>query len=167
VKGKFIISCCLMWICCSGAVAGDRPNVLFILVDDMGYGDVGFNGCQDIPTPHIDSIAQNGVRFTDGYVTAPQCGPSRAGLMTGVSQSRFEREDNFIIDKEGLPLNLKTFGDYMREAGYRTGAIGKWHLGDEEGFHPLDRGFEYFYGFLPGSSYYYPRENQTFLPNIM
>jgi arylsulfatase A-like enzyme len=156
-----------MWICCSGAVAGDRPNVLFILVDDMGYGDVGFNGCQDIPTPHIDSIAQNGVRFTDGYVTAPQCGPSRAGLMTGVSQSRFEREDNFIIDKEGLPLNLKTFGDYMREAGYRTGAIGKWHLGDEEGFHPLDRGFEYFYGFLPGSSYYYPRENQTFLPNIM
>ena len=149
------------------SLAGGKPNILLILTDDMGYGDVGFNGCTDIPTPNIDSIAVNGVKFTDGYVTAPQCGPSRAGLLTGVSQSRFGREENFIIEKEGLPRDLQTFGNYMQKAGYRTGVVGKWHMGEADGFHPLDRGFDYFYGFLPGGSWYFPREGQTTIPFIL
>ena len=143
------------------------PNVLLILVDDMGYGDVGFNGCKDIPTPHIDSIAANGVRFTEGYVTAPQCAPSRAGLLAGISQSRFNRGENKIIDKLGIPETVKQFGDYMREAGYRTGMVGKWHQGTMAGNHPLDRGFDWFYGFLPGSTHFMPVGNLKFIPHIL
>ncbi|MCF7817301.1 MAG: sulfatase-like hydrolase/transferase [Kiritimatiellales bacterium] len=144
-----------------------RPNIVLILVDDMGYGDVGFNGCKDIPTPHIDSIAANGVRFSDGHVTAPQCAPSRAGMLSGMSQSRFGREENNIIDKQGIPSTVKQFGDYMREAGYRTGMVGKWHQGTMAGHHPLDRGFDWFYGFLPGSSHFFPLGKADSIPNIL
>lgn len=144
-----------------------RPNVVLILVDDMGYGDAGFNGCRDIPTPHIDSIASSGVRFTDGYVTAPQCGPSRAGLMTGISQSRFNREENYYLDQVGLPLELQTFGNYMQNAGYKTGIVGKWHLGTQAGFHPCDRGFDWFYGHLPGWSWYFPPGGTDTIPDIL
>ena len=86
--------------------AGDsasRPNIIVILADDMGYGDTGFNGCKDIPTPAIDSIARNGVRFSAGYVTAPQCAPSRAGLLSGRYQNEFGCEVNDDIDKHGIP----------------------------------------------------------------
>jgi arylsulfatase A-like enzyme len=144
----------------------EKPNVLLILVDDMGYGDVGFNGCKDIPTPNIDSIAANGVRFEQGYVTAPQCAPSRAGLLSGMSQSRFGREENKIIDEMGIPASVKQFGDYMHDAGYRTGMVGKWHQGTMDGCHPLDRGFDWFYGFLPGSTHFMPVGKMEFIPHI-
>ena len=146
--------------------AAEKPNVLLILVDDMGYGDVGFNGCKDIPTPHIDSIAANGVRFSEGYVTAPQCAPSRAGLLSGMDQNRFGRGDNKTIDEKGLPPEIRLFGDYMQDAGYRTGMVGKWHEGTMDGCHPLDRGFDSFYGFLPGSTLFMPRGNAKFIPHI-
>lgn len=149
------------------AQAGKKPNVLLILVDDMGYADVGFNGCTDIPTPHIDSIASNGVRFTDGYVTAPQCGPSRAGLMTGISQSRFNREENCYLDEVGLPLELQTFGNYMQDAGYKTGIVGKWHLGTQKGFHPCERGFDWFYGHLVGWTWFFPKDGADSIPYIL
>ncbi len=135
-----------------------QPNVLILLADDLGYADIGVQGGRDIPTPHIDSIARNGVRCTSGYVSSCMCSPSRAGLMTGRSQSRFGHEINWEGNgpsgEKGLPLTEKTFPQLMKASGYRTGVIGKWHLGNEERFHPLSRGFDEFFGFLGGSHDY-------------
>ena len=135
-----------------------QPNVLILLADDLGYADIGAQGCQDIPTPHIDSLAKNGVRCTSGYVSSCMCSPSRAGLMTGRSQSRFGHEINWEGNgpsgEKGLPLTEKTFPQLMKAGGYRTGVIGKWHLGNEERFHPLARGFDEFFGFLGGGHDY-------------
>jgi arylsulfatase A-like enzyme len=135
-----------------------QPNILILLADDLGYADLGVQGCKDIPTPHIDSIAKNGVRCTSGYVSSCMCSPSRAGLMTGRSQSRFGHEINWEGNgpsgEKGLPVTEKTFPQLMKAGGYRTGIIGKWHLGNEERFHPLARGFDEFFGFLGGSHDY-------------
>ncbi|MCF7848318.1 MAG: sulfatase-like hydrolase/transferase [Kiritimatiellales bacterium] len=159
--------CSLALLSFKSEAAFGKPNVLVILADDMGYSDVGFNGCKDIPTPHIDSIAANGAKFSAGYVTAPQCAPSRAGLLSGRPQNRFGREENGIIDEKGIPQNIRMFGDYMHDAGYRTGAVGKWHQGAMPGCHPLDRGFDWFYGFLPGASFYHPKPNKKTIPGIL
>ena len=136
-----------------------KPNVIFIVSDDHGYAEMS---CQsgDIPTPNLDSIAKNGVRFTDGYVSCPVCSPTRAGLMTGRYQQRFGYDHNFFKNtksdgaKFGLPLDQKTFADYMKANGYATGAIGKWHLGDDPEFHPNKRGFDEFFGFVGGAHNY-------------
>ncbi|HEY1377728.1 MAG TPA: sulfatase-like hydrolase/transferase [Gemmataceae bacterium] len=134
-----------------------RPNVIVILADDMGYADVGFQGCTDIPTPHLDALAKAGVRCTDGYVSCPVCSPARAGLLTGRYQQRFGHEYNPSLGKGvGLPLTEVTVADRLRAAGYATGAIGKWHLGKEPPFHPLARGFTEFYGFVGGGRSYFP-----------
>lgn len=105
-----------------------RPNILVILADDLGYADLGCQGSPDVKTPNIDSIAANGVLCTAGYVTAPQCSPSRAGLMCGQYQQRFGHEGN-----PNFPLMLmrggKTIADHLKSAGYATGHFGKWHLG--------------------------------------
>jgi arylsulfatase A-like enzyme len=135
-----------------------QPNILILLADDLGYADLGVQGCKDIPTPHIDSIAKNGVRCTSGYVSSCMCSPSRAGLMTGRSQSRFGHEINWEGNgpsgEKGLPVTEKTFPQLMKAGGYHTGIIGKWHLGNEERFHPMARGFDEFFGFLGGSHDY-------------
>ena len=105
-----------------------KPNIIVILADDLGYADLGCQGSLDVRTPNIDLIATNGVRFTAGYVTAPQCSPSRAGLMSGRYQQRFGHEGN-----PNFPLMLmgggKTIADHLKGAGYSTGHFGKWHLG--------------------------------------
>lgn len=138
------------------------PNVIIILTDDMGYADVGFNGCTDIPTPAIDKIANQGVRFTQGYVSFPVCGPSRAGLLTGRYQDRFGFTTNPSIDPNnpisGLPVEEETMAQVIRKAGYKSAIIGKWHMGTNAVFHPLERGFDYFYGFLSGGHNYFPEE---------
>ena len=139
----------------------DRPpNLIVILTDDQGYADVGFNGCEDIPTPHIDRIANEGVRFTDGYVSYSVCGPSRAGLITGRYQGRFGYCRNPSINPNdptaGVPLTESTLADLLRAAGYRTMAVGKWHLGTHETLRPRKRGFDEFYGFLSGGHNYFP-----------
>ena len=135
-----------------------QPNVLIFLADDLGYADIGVQGCKDIPTPHIDSIAKNGIRCTSGYVSSCMCSPSRAGLMTGRSKSRFGHEINWEGNgpsgEKGLPLTEKTFPQMMKTGGYRTGIIGKWHLGNEARFHPMERGFDEFFGFLGGAHDY-------------
>ena len=116
--------------------AAGKPNIIVILADDMGYADAGFNGCKDIPTPHLDSIAKNGIRFSSGYVSAPQCAPSRAGLLLGMDQNRVGCENNNVTDIAGLSEGT-TFADHMRAAGYRTGMVGKWHLGAQPGHGPV------------------------------
>lgn len=142
------------------AEAARKPNVIVILADDLGYADVGFNGCKDIPTPNIDSLAKHGVRCSSGYVSHSFCSPTRAGLMTGRYQQRFGHENNpaYLPEdtKVGLPLSQKTIADVMKSAGYVTGAIGKWHLGAAPCFHPNERGFVEYFGFLGGGHIYLP-----------
>jgi arylsulfatase B len=138
-----------------------RPNIVLIVADDLGYGELGCQGNPQIPTPHIDSIARNGVRFTNGYSSAPYCAPSRAGLMTGRYQTRFGHERNVVGEanldpKIGLPLTETTIAALLKSAGYATGAFGKWHLGAAPQFHPQRRGFDEFFGFLHEGHFYLP-----------
>ncbi len=135
--------------------AGRRPNIILIISDDQGYADLGCYGCEDVPTPHIDSLARDGVRFTDGYVSCPVCSPTRAGLMTGRYQQRFGHETNpGAVPDRGLPLDEITLANLLKSAGYVTGAVGKWHLGMTPELHPQKRGFVEFFGFLAGAHAY-------------
>ena len=143
--------------------ATELPNIIFIIADDLGYGELSCQNPEtDVPTPRIDSIAENGVRFTQGYVTAPFCAASRAGLITGKYQTRFGFEFNPIGARNedpdaGLPVRQKTLADRLRdEAGYSTAMIGKWHLGGTAHFNPIRRGFDQFYGFLHEGHYFRP-----------
>lgn len=139
-----------------------KPNLIVIMTDDMGWADVGFNGCKDIPTPNIDKIANEGARFDEGYVSFPVCGPSRAGFLTGRYQDRFGFTTNPSIDPKnpisGLPVEEETMAQVLKKANYNNAIIGKWHMGTNAVFHPLERGFDYFYGFLSGGHNYFPDE---------
>jgi arylsulfatase B len=138
-----------------------RPNVIFIVADDLGYGELGSYGGKEIPTPHLDALAAGGVRFTHGYVTAAFCAASRAALLTGRYQTRFGFEFNPIGAKNaapgiGLPVAEKTVADHLRATGYATALVGKWHLGGTAEFHPQRRGFDEFFGFLHEGHTYVP-----------
>jgi arylsulfatase A-like enzyme len=141
------------------AKAADRPNIVLILADDLGYADVSFTGGTNIPTPNIDRLAARGVRFTQGYVSHPFCSPTRAGLLTGRYQQRFGHEYNPRYDpkddRSGLPTTERTLADVLAQAGYVTGAVGKWHLGATARFHPNARGFAEYFGFIGGSHNYF------------
>ena len=148
-------------ITAAAAEPARRPNVIFIVADDLGYGELGCYGGKGIPTPHIDALAAAGVRFTNGYVTAPFCAASRAALLTGRYQTRFGFEFNPIGAKNaapgiGLPLDEKTVADHLRASGYATALVGKWHLGGTAEFHPQRRGFDEFFGFLHEGHTYVP-----------
>ena len=152
----------LVLFACSTAYAGDRPklpNILVIVADDLGYNDTGFQGSKEIATPHLDALARGGVRCTSGYVSAPYCSPTRAGLLTGRYQTRFGHEfnphkgDAKIL---GLPTSETTIAQRLKALGYVTGLIGKWHLGVADHFHPLARGFDEFFGFPMGAHDYFP-----------
>lgn len=164
LSGIMSLSLCVSALCGTGfatqaGTKGSLPNIVVIYADDLGIGDIGAYGCSDIPTPHIDSIATNGVLCKQGYVTAPQCGPSRAGLLTGRYQQRFGFEFNFPAKQSfelGVPLDEVMIFSRMKKAGYRTGTVGKWHVGRGAGYCPWERDVDYFYGVLNGLSYYFP-----------
>ena len=147
--------------------AKDKPNVIILLADDLGWADLGYQGSDDIRSPHIDSLAKNGIRFTDGHVSASVCSPSRAGLMTGRYQQRFGHEANSPPPSDGMDLEQITMADRLKKLGYRTGLIGKWHLGNQDKFYPTRRGFDYFYGLRSGSrSYFYNAKNDDKPGNV-
>lgn len=138
----------------------ERPNILFILCDDLGYSDVGFNGGKDVRTPHLDALAANGATFGSAYTPHPFCGPSRTGIMTGryphTIGSPFNLPPNSEELNQGIPTSEIYISKMLKDAGYYTGIVGKWHLGVKDEFHPNNRGFDYFYGFLGGGHKYFP-----------
>jgi len=141
-----------------GLAAADRPNIVIFYADDLGWGELGCQGNPLIPTPHIDSIAAHGVRFTNGYVAATYCSPSRAGLMTGRYPTRFGHEFNSTHNKVGLAATETTLADRLKSLGYRTACVGKWHLGGQLENRPTRRGFDEFYGTLANTPFFHPRE---------
>jgi arylsulfatase A-like enzyme len=160
---RLLVSTLVALAAVSPAAAADtrKPNVIVIVGDDMGYADIGVHGCKDIPTPHLDSLARDGVRCTNGYVSGPYCSPTRAGLLTGRYQNRFGHEFNPGMPTDqnanlGLPLKETTLAERLKAAGYKTGMVGKWHLGAGEKYVPTARGFEEYFGFLGGAHPYTP-----------
>jgi len=155
--------------------AAERPNVMLIVADNLGYGDLGCYGCQDIPTPTIDRLAREGVRFTNFYSNGPECTPTRTALLTGRYQQRVggmecaigsgnvgRYDDAFwLADRHelGLPASEATISKLLKQAGYRTAGFGKWHLGYEKKFLPPNHGFDYFLAALGGTmDYFYHNE---------
>ena len=136
-----------------------KPNIILIVTDDQGWADVGFNGATDILTPNLDRIARQGVIFSQGYVSHPYCSPSRAGLLTGRYQARFGHDCNPPYQKNnetvGTPLSETMLSRVLKDNGYRTGAIGKWHLGDHNILLPPNRGFDHWFGFSAGGMNYW------------
>lgn len=154
MKARILLAYLLAFL---SVAAADKPNILVIFADDLGYGDIGVHGGKFVPTPNIDALAAAGVRCTSGYVTAPYCSPSRAGMLTGKAQTRFGHEFNPHVGNEaelGLPLDQRTIAHELRGAGYATSLIGKWHQGFDKAHHPNSRGFDEFFGFLVGGHNY-------------
>jgi arylsulfatase A-like enzyme len=155
---------CLLRLACVLALvapplsrAATPPNVIIFYADDLGWGETAAQGfSKDIPTPHIDSIAQNGLRFTNGYVAATYCSPSRAGLMTGRYPTRFGHEFNTVANTVGLRGDQTTMATRMKALGYATAAIGKWHLGNQPENRPTQRGFDEFFGTLNNTPFFHP-----------
>lgn len=156
-----------------------RPNVLLILCDDLGYADVRFNAAHfgvttDAVTPHLDQLAQEGVMFTQAYVSHPFCGPSRMALLSGRMPHRFGGQKNLpnhsleLLDynDKGIPESEVLISTVLQQSGYRTGCVGKWHLGYKRPFHPNERGFDQFYGFLGGGHIYYPSLSDKVEPKL-
>ena len=137
------------------------PNIVLFLIDDLGYAELGCQGNVDIPTPHIDDLAANGIRFTQAYVANSYCSPSRAGILTGRYPNRYNYLSNIVGHQNedpnlGLPINEITIAEYLLEAGYYNGIFGKWHQGGTAKYHPFRQGFDEFFGFLHEGHYYVP-----------
>ena len=168
--GKQIIHSILAIATVLAVALGSKPNIVVILADDAGYADFGFTDGALVPTPHLDRLAESGIVCQQGYVTASTCTPSRMGLMAGRYQQKFGAECNvpthptpgYTEADLGLDTEEQTLGDVMQKRGYRTMAIGKWHLGELPQYHPMNRGFHEFYGFLGGSRTYWPSDKQSF-----
>ena len=127
------------------------PNFIVILSDDQGSHDLGFLGAKDLKTPNLDSLAASGMHFTNWYANAPMCAPSRAGLLTGRYPARVGVPRNGL----NLPMEERTIASLLRERGYATGLVGKWHLGDQNASSPNQHGFDSFFGFHSGCVDYY------------
>ncbi|TKG97480.1 sulfatase [Puteibacter caeruleilacunae] len=148
-----------------GQADKSKPNFILILADDLGFGDLSYNGSSQIKTPNIDKLAKTGVMCSHGYVSAPVCSPSRAGIMTGRNQVSFGHDNNiggsqkgFDPNYLGLPVTETTIADRLGKLGYVNGLIGKWHLGEKPHFHPLKRGFHEFWGYTGGGHDYFTQK---------
>ncbi len=171
------VACCgVAFVGCRGPAPAERPsnrpNVVIILTDDQGYADVGRYGAQGFTTPHLDHMADQGIQFTDCYVAASVCSPSRAALLTGsypvrvgVTDVLFPKGPSFAQGRSGIGLNPQevTIADLLRSCGYATAAIGKWHLGDDKPFLPTRHGFDEYFG-LPYSNDMRPETNKDYPP---
>lgn len=143
-------------------VSSDHPNIVFLLADDLGYGDLGIQGDKQAVTPNIDALAAHGVRLTDYYANHPICAPSRAALLTGIYQHRMGFEYNPGSPKNtppifGLPPSATTMAQRLKAVGYATAMFGKWHVGFQPDRIPTAKGFDVFYGFLSGAHSYTPQ----------
>lgn len=163
----------------SAQSAGGRPNIVLIFCDDLGYADVGFNaeifGVEtDVVTPNIDELARGGTIFKQAYVAHPFCGPSRMGLLSGRMPHTYGGQKNLPdvaknlenFNDLGIPKNETLMSTVLKEAGYATACIGKWHIGSSKPFHPNTRGFDEFYGFVGGGHQYYPYISDKVEPKI-
>ena len=156
-----IFGCISILLSCSSKT-DSKPNVIIILADDAGYSDFGFMGSDEIKTPNLDQLALDGVTFNNAYVSASVCSPSRAGLLTGMYQQRFGHECNLDSDvNNSFDPNQITIAEALKTEGYSTGLIGKWHLGDKKQNHPLNNGFDYFWGFISGARNYFYDPNEV------
>ena len=149
-----LIGSLLIWGVIAECHAKELPNIVVIMADDLGYGDLACYGSPFVKTPHIDRLAAEGMRFTDFHSNGPMCTPTRAAFLTGMWQSRFgtrfEGALSGAAKDDGLPLAAVTIAERLQEAGYVTGAFGKWHLGYEAPFLPTRQGFDEFRGLLSG-----------------
>lgn len=146
------------------AASSRPPNIVFILADDLGYADLGSYGLRDSVTPHLDRLASQDIRLTQGYANSPVCSPTRVALLTGQHQDRFAvgLEEPLEADKPvALPLETPTLPGILRQAGYRTSLIGKWHVGIGGGVGPRDYGYDSFFGFLGGMTDYFSYAQQS------
>ena len=150
-------------VCAAQSQQGHRPNIIYIMADDLGYGDLGSYGQQKIKTPHLDQMAGEGMRFTQHYAGSTVCGPSRVSLLTGKHIGHASVRGNPRWTSAGKPVDIPsdeiTVAEELKRAGYKTGVVGKWGLA-ESGLHsmPLNQGFDYFYGFRKHGTahHYYP-----------
>ena len=160
-KIVLIFGCISILLSCS-IKTDSKPNIIIILADDAGYSDFGFMGSDEIKTPNLDQLALDGVTFNNAYVSASVCSPSRAGLLTGMYQQRFGHECNLDSDvNNSFDPNQITISEALKTQGYSTGLIGKWHLGDKKQNHPLNNGFDYFWGFISGARNYFYDPNEV------
>lgn len=147
----------------AGEGTGTRPNIIVIMTDDQGWADTGYNGDPEVKTPNIDRLAASGIRFDNGYVTAPQCVPSRAGIILGRYQQRFGLEcqtDEKYHGTYHLPDGVSTLPEELSKAGYRTGIVGKWHLGEPLESQPFSKGFEWCAYFRGGMGFQYATDGR-------
>ncbi len=164
--------CCSIAFCLTNrpmATAAERkPNVIFILVDDMGYGDLGCYGAADIRTPNIDRLAREGVKLTDHYSNGPVCTPTRAAFLTGRYQQRVGLEWAIYPGQKhpGLPTSETSVARMLKDNGYATGIFGKWHLGYKPEFGPNAHGFDEFFGILSGNIDHYSHREVNGEPDL-
>lgn len=149
----------------TGLKAAEKPNIIVIMADDLGYNDLGFQGSKNVKTPNLDQLAETGVAFTDAHTTASVCSPSRAGFMTGRYQQRFGHEANCPRGVQGMDTTEFTMGQAFKSLGYNTYMLGKWHLGATEEQYPTKRGFDEFWGLREGSRNYFYGEKRDKLGN--
>lgn len=150
----FLFVFCVMGTTQFISVAQNKPNIVFILADDLGYADLGCYGSHEISTPNLDKMAEEGIRFTQFYVAAGVCTPTRASLMTGCYPKRVGLHVGVLTPDthSGLNPNETTLAELLKDAGYATGCIGKWHLGLLPEVMPNAQGFDYYYG-MPGPNH--------------
>ena len=144
---------------CRDAAESAPPNIVLIMADDLGYGDLGCYGATTIKTPHLDSLAEHGLKFTDFHSNAPVCTPTRAALLTGNYPQRSGLEGVIYVKGDtrqvGLDTSQITIAELLRSNGYSTGVMGKWHLGYQEAYNPVHHGFDEFYGYVSGNIDYH------------